>query len=348
MCVVSRKLRGTSSWKVVTFLSAVLLVACAETGSDGNGDAATSPAPLRLPEDEGAHDVPLEWWYYTGHLASDEGRRWGFQVAFFKHRSGADLYLGNFAITDIDEQRFFFTEKAWFDAAAEDGYALDMAGWRVSGTGGRDTLQVAAADHALSLSFSPLKPVVMHGGDGTVGGGQDSTQYYSWTRLEASGTLTSAGEAHAVSGLAWMDHQWFDRDVQLSDLKWDWLSLQLDDSVDLMLAVLRDDDAELVGGTWVDASGEATELGADDFTIEALGEWENAESGNTYPMGWRVQLPARQVELTVAPVLRDQELHGLTHTPIDYWEGAVEVHGTRQGTPVRGQGYVELTGYARP
>jgi len=30
-----------------------------------------------------------------------------------------------------------------------------------------------------------------------------------------------------------------------------------------------------------------------------------------------------------------------------YWEGAVAVEGTRGGRPLRGEGYVELTGYAQ-
>ena len=32
--------------------------------------------------------------------------------------------------------------------------------------------------------------------------------------------------------------------------------------------------------------------------------------------------------------------------PIAYWEGLVQATGTREGKPIEGQGYVELTGYA--
>jgi predicted secreted hydrolase len=46
--------------------------------------------------------------------------------------------------------------------------------------------------------------------------------------------------------------------------------------------------------------------------------------------------------LEVVPLLADQEMA----TAVVYWEGAVQVSGTRQGQPVQGHGYVELTGYA--
>jgi predicted secreted hydrolase len=35
-------------------------------------------------------------------------------------------------------------------------------------------------------------------------------------------------------------------------------------------------------------------------------------------------------------------------TQVTYWEGAVNVTGRVNETPIAGQGYVELTGYAAP
>jgi predicted secreted hydrolase len=53
-------------------------------------------------------------------------------------------------------------------------------------------------------------------------------------------------------------------------------------------------------------------------------------------------VPGKGLELEVAPVMADQELF----TTVRYWEGAVDVEGERDGAPVTGRGYVELTGYA--
>ena len=39
----------------------------------------------------------------------------------------------------------------------------------------------------------------------------------------------------------------------------------------------------------------------------------------------------------------DQEMYNPAQ---NYWEGATTVSGTRDGTPIGGVGYTELTGYA--
>jgi predicted secreted hydrolase len=45
--------------------------------------------------------------------------------------------------------------------------------------------------------------------------------------------------------------------------------------------------------------------------------------------------------------MKEQELITTASTQITYWEGAVGITGTSGGTAVRGEGYVELTGYDR-
>ena len=54
-------------------------------------------------------------------------------------------------------------------------------------------------------------------------------------------------------------------------------------------------------------------------------------------------MPSADLRLTVTPYLADQEMQ----TSLPYWEGAARVSGTRAGQPITGNGYVELTGYAR-
>jgi predicted secreted hydrolase len=52
--------------------------------------------------------------------------------------------------------------------------------------------------------------------------------------------------------------------------------------------------------------------------------------------------------LTLVPTVKGQELLTEKSTRVTYWEGSVKVEGKYQGIPVRGTGYVELTGYAKP
>jgi predicted secreted hydrolase len=52
------------------------------------------------------------------------------------------------------------------------------------------------------------------------------------------------------------------------------------------------------------------------------------------------------LELDVTTPLKSQELVGRFGT--SYWEGAIDVAGARDQSPLRGVGYLEMTGYAEP
>ena len=125
---------------------------------------------------------------------------------------------------------------------------------------------------------------------------------------------------------------------------WDWFALQLSDGSDLMFYDLRRRDGTRdahSAGTWTDAAGRATHLAYGDVVIEVREYWES-EQGGRYPMAWSISVPKLDLQIEVAPVLRNQELI----TTVRYWEGAVDVQGTADGQSVSGRGYVELTGYA--
>ena len=75
--------------------------------------------------------------------------------------------------------------------------------------------------------------------------------------------------------------------------------------------------------------------------------WTSPHTTAHYPLTWTVQIPEKSLELEIAPLTKDQELSSQRGAGIAYWEGAVTVKGLREGKPVSGRGYVELTGYAR-
>jgi predicted secreted hydrolase len=66
--------------------AARLSVAAALRAPDARGFArALAPRPFVFPADHGSHpDYRTEWWYYTGNLAVRDGRRFGFQLTFFR------------------------------------------------------------------------------------------------------------------------------------------------------------------------------------------------------------------------------------------------------------------------
>src|SRR3712207_2699762 len=96
----------------------------------------TEHAGVELPRDLYAHrEAQTEWWYYTGHMQTEHGRRFGFELVFFKRRTDLDrfgivplrlianpLYLAHFALTDESRKSFRYEHRksanGLFDPAA--------------------------------------------------------------------------------------------------------------------------------------------------------------------------------------------------------------------------------------
>ena len=110
---------------VTVLLSADLSVAFGKHPSPTAFQPATAGYRYEFPKDHGSHPTyRTEWWYYTGHLHSKNGRSFGFELTFFRRGvppediktlpskwSISHLYLAHFAVTDITGKRFHFSEK---------------------------------------------------------------------------------------------------------------------------------------------------------------------------------------------------------------------------------------------
>jgi predicted secreted hydrolase len=311
------------------------------------------PAPIALPADEAPHDVLTEWWYYTGHLDGRDGARYGFEFVVFQVRigEGGPLYLSHFAVTDIGRGRFRYDQRQASGPQpppAGGGFALALDDWRMAGRDGRDQLAATMDGYGIDLTLTARKPPALHLGEGFISfGAAGDSYYYSRTRMAVEGTIVADGVRRPVTGEAWFDHQWGDF-ISVKGGGWDWYSVQLTDQSEVMIFNVRDPSGKpvILYGSLVDPAGRTTDLQAGEIGLEATGEWTSPRSGATYPSGWRLRLPAHALDLTVTPVLLDQELDTEATTGVIYWEGAVDVAGTRHGRPITGRGYVELTGYA--
>ena len=356
-------------------ISGVLaLVALQAVTASGTQTWQTARAPYRFvfPRDHYAHDdYRTEWWYFTGHLRASDGRRYGFELTFFRiglrphpyriepGRSAwrsAQLYSAHFAITDIHGRRFFYAETSARDALGQ-GYAsqrrllVRVNGWSLHGTSAVEPhmhLRAADGGNAIDLRVIPEKPPVVEGPGGISRKGacaSCASHYYSFTRLCASGTLRLAGHDESVRGVAWMDHEYGSDELSPGQVGWDWFSIQLDDRREIMLYRLREKDGATTpqsSGTIVSRSGRPTYLALRDFHIVATGTWRSPRTHALYPSGWVVRVAGIAAPLRLTPVLKDQELAGSGTT---YWEGAVRVFDARTGRRL-GRGYVELTGYS--
>ena len=140
-----------------------------------------------------------------------------------------------------------------------------------------------------------------------------------------------------------MDHQWGDF-ISVSDAGWDWFGIQLVDGREFTASLVRESDGglSLEYGTLVGVDGVAQHISSNELEVSVLGTWTSSSTGTTYPSGWRIQVPKEGLDLTLDPVLEDQELDTRSSVGITYWEGAVNVRSSGQ---VVGRGYVELTGY---
>lgn len=348
--------------------------------SDQGFARALGVRPFQFPEDHGPHPAYRhEWWYFTGHLRSASGARYGFELTFFRlavapPMSGSpdsgppdsgesalpsrwrtrQIYVAHFAVTDVERNQFHSAQRYERDALGLAGaraapFRVWLGGWSVAEEGVSPDwiLRVADPQYGLTLELQPLSPPVLNGDRGLstksdVPG--SASYYYSIPRLAARGQLMRGGQAMDVSGTVWLDREWGSGALGPHQQGWDWFGLQFKDGSALMFYSLRDaDDARdpHSAGTWIGADGRTRALSSDDMRIDVLAHWRSPR-GILYPSRWRLRVSSLGLDVDANPVLADQELD----TSPRYWEGDAEVSGSRNGQPISGQAYVELVGYS--
>ena len=357
------------------FLPCVILTLALPGRGEGEGSFAYQLAlpgrKLAFPADHYSHpDFKTEWWYYTGHLETVSGKRYGYQVTFFRFglrdRQAqikdqpplfSELYMAHFALSDINQKKFFFRERINRGYGAKAGAATDRylvwnEDWKVEGDSKTHSIQVHDQGTSLKLKLTSLKPPVLHGENGLSQKGEGdgrASYYYSLTRMQTEGELSLDGKREKVRGLSWMDHEFGSNQLREDQVGWDWFSMQLDNGTELMLYLIRRKDGSadpFSSGTLVNADGTTQHLALNEFRIEVLEHWKSPKSGALYPMKWKVTIPAKEVELEITPAFRDQELITQRSTRVTYWEGAVGIRAAVRGKTIGGVGYVEMTGYA--
>jgi predicted secreted hydrolase len=347
------------------FLSLVAGIAWA----DGAWRQAAPGYVFEFPRDHASHpDYKIEWWYYTGNLASG-GKRFGYQLTFFRigvesqpknpsRWAVRDLFMTHFAITDISGKQHRFAERmnragAGWAGAESSHYRVWNQDWEARiDAEGKHHLKASDRDMKVALVLSEGKRPVIHGERGISHKGNaawNASHYYSLTRMPTRGTLNLGGETYPVEGESWMDHEFGTSFLEREQVGWDWFSLQLEDGSDLMLFQLRRSDGSVdphSSGTWIGPDGKSIPMGVGDFTLRAGATWRSDASGARYPVNWAIEIPKQNLRLRLSTRVENQELRTERSTSVTYWEGAVEVQGTHAGRPLHGRGYLEMTGYA--
>ena len=160
-----------------------------------------------------------------------------------------------------------------------------------------------------------------------------------------TGTLIEGDARAAVSGSAWLDHEWSSTYMDKRAAGWDWIGINLDDGGALMAFRMRDrqDGKFWAGGAYRSPTGERRVFGPDEVEFMGSETWRSPRTGATYPVRWQVN--AGGLQIAIEPLMPDQEHDTRASVGTVYWEGAVTalIDGK-----IVGRGYLELTGYWQP
>lgn len=333
---------------------------------------ADGPRDFSFPADHAQHPgFRNEWWYLTGNLDADDGRRFGYQLTFFsialkpagpspQPQSAWDsdtLWMAHFAVTDRAGnthhafERFSRGNPGLAGVSAADAFdgnpwRVWLDDWRVEGSNTDDTfpwqLQAGGGDLQLSLQLQlqPGKAPVLQGDAGlsrksaTPG---NASYYYSYTRMPTSGEIRLGEERIVLQGNSWLDREWSTSALDADQVGWDWFSLQFDDGSELMYYQLRTLEGgahPASAGSFTDANGLQQTLSMNDITLQPLEEW-TSPSGTAYTTLWSLQWQGRSLQ--VRAIVQEQWMN----LSLPYWEGAVDVLDAQNGAVV-GRGYLEM------
>lgn len=338
----------------VALVVLMLAVGCGGNGADRDADEGDTGEAVELdtgrelvfPEDDYPHPgMGMEWWYFTGILNDEQGARYGYFYTYFLE-GGETLILMN--VVDLQSGTKVLEEylDLYGDASvAEEGLDLDVNGaWQVKLLDDGDFLVKGTGERvSLELTMHPEKEYVINGENGYMdmsSGGKSA--YYSCTKMSATGDMVFEGEEHRVEGDSWLDRQWGNWKGEATET-YDWFSFRFDDDTELMLYSFRDTEtgevlSEYNCGTYIDEQGNATNV--TDYTVQPIGrQWRSEETGETYPLKWRVEVPSVNVDVTMEALVEDQLIVDSMGTT--YWEG---VCGIVEGTK-GGYCYLEMDGY---
>jgi len=336
-------------------------------------DAVRRGRALQFPRDHGAHpSAAIEWWYLTGELHGADAAHYGFQITFFRSRTGLaealdsrfaprHLLFAHAALSELRAHRHLHAQRiarwsgdpqAALARASLQDTDLRLGGW---------TLQ--RADHGglslyrtrfdvgrgveLQLELRATQPPLLQGDAGFSRKGPDEAQashYLSEPQLQAGGTLSRGGRREPVQGRAWLDHEWSDTLMHPEAVGWDWIGMNLDDGGALTAFRLRRADGSSLwaGGSWRDAAGALRSFAPEQLRFTPGRVWVSPSSGARYPLDWTIDTPAGRFQVSV--LLDAQELDNRASTGTVYWEGLAELRDAQQRRV--GSGYLEMTGYA--
>ncbi len=321
----------------------------------------TEYIPIKFPIDESAHDYIVEWWYFNGHLKDIDNNEYSFMDCLFKvdipkvkipFLSKIPLktsYFSHSLVTDINNKKFYHRISP-FSIVSSGSFSKPLLYIKyfnpeiknkridcVIEKTGESKYHVKSED--IDLTLISIKEPLLEGGKGYLNLNSKTTYYYSLTNLKTEGKIKIKNRWIDVKGKSWMDHQWADTEYSLD--RWDWFSIQLDNETDIVCCVYDD---KKVKTYFADISyKDGRQEHYKNVEIISQGRhWTSQKSKAIYPLGWKIKIPEKNIELNLSTKIDNQEM---LFGSINYWEGPLKVEGSFGEEKVKGVGFMELVGY---
>ena len=316
-------------------------------------------------------DFPVEWWYMTGYLDTEDKRHFGFQATFFRMTTKSkqepseknaaspwapkEIFGFHGAVSDLDKKAFFSTERERRSfsrsvLAQETPFSVRIGRNRLDHTSPTEkslALHFRVANRSYDLRLVPQSPPVWHASRKkffTGPSAADWAYYYSYPLVMISGTVTTVRpdgtkRIEAVHGQCWFDHEWMRSALANNQIGWIWVwSWNKDNTRGVMVYQMLDRGARLSPfhrATLLRKDGNSwTVTRTDQVTFD--GRLEN-RCLDLSRIAFRV---GPTLLLRVRPEIDRQELAGA----VSYWEGASGVLFKKGGVREEGKGYLEVTG----
>ena len=204
----------------------------------------------------------------------------------------------------------------------------------------------------VSLNLDTYGPFIKQGDNGYSKKTQDErlrSYYYSQPFINAKGTLNIEGNSVRVTGKGWFDHEWTSHLANSEAMGWDWFSLHLDDGSKLMAFRMHAMNENMKNSkskhseifttaSYIAENGTKETIDQAKVSImpTAYETINEGESPRSVPTAWRIQIPEKDIDLSIRPFKESQWNNSL----FPYYEGRVEIKGSHSGS-----GFMELTGY---
>lgn len=334
---------------------------------EGNFARVRSPWDFRFPADHGPHHkYRTEWWYLTGSVDDERGRRLGLQLVLMRvgltaeprerpsDWAASEVYAGLFSVSDPVGGRLHAGQRASRAALGLAGSAVQpfqvwVENWRLMAHLGTQTsVLIARAETdgaAVDLQLRSQKPLV----DGNEVRGERSAlsapfHFYLRPRLHAQGSLRVGERQTAIEGTLAMEHAWGELPLPGGPVALDRFTLHLDDGRELFCVRRHRTDGSgtpATTGLLIGHNDRPRVLPRTAIELEPIAYWESPQTGARYPIRWALRVRDHGITMELIPYWENQE--AISWGP--YWAGPVRLRGTSPTMALAGDGFVQLNGY---